>query len=173
MAYLEPPPAEAPVTGLWARLLSLGKTDPRWGRLLGPVISNRKEVGRFLTFSVVGTIGAVVDFGTLNLLILLLGMAKVWANTCSFSAAVCSNFLWNRLWTYPETRGNPILPQLTQFILVNIVGLGINQAIFLSLDRWMFAGWGPLGYNLAKVIATGVVLFWNFGVNRAWTYRHV
>ena len=121
----------------------------------------------------VGTIGAVVDFGTLNLLILLLGMAKVWANTCSFSAAVCSNFLWNRLWTYPETRGNPILPQLTQFILVNIVGLGINQAIFLSLDRWMFAGWGPLGYNLAKVIATGVVLFWNFGVNRAWTYRHV
>jgi len=141
--------------------------------LLSPVIVSRKEVERFLRFSVVGTIGAVVDFGVLNLLILLFGLAKVWANTCSFSAAVCSNFLWNRLWTYPETRGDPVLPQLTRFALVNVIGLGINQAIFLSLDRWVFTGWGPLGYNLAKVIATGVVLFWNFGVNRFWTYRHV
>lgn len=153
--------------------MSLAEADPRWGRLLSPVIVNRKEVERFLRFSVVGTIGAVVDFGVLNLLILLFGLAKVWANTCSFSAAVCSNFLWNRLWTYPETRGDPVLPQLTRFALVNVIGLGINQAIFLSLDRWAFTGWGPLGYNLAKVIATGVVLFWNFGVNRFWTYRHV
>jgi putative flippase GtrA len=153
--------------------VSLAEADPRWGRLLSPVIVSRKEVERFLRFSVVGTIGAVVDFGVLNLLILLFGLAKVWANTCSFSAAVCSNFLWNRLWTYPETRGDPVLPQLTRFALVNVIGLGINQAIFLSLDRWVFTGWGPLGYNLAKVIATGVVLFWNFGVNRFWTYRHV
>jgi len=153
-------PAETQVTGLWARLLEL-------------IVANRKEVGRFLKFSTVGAIGAVVDFGTLNLLILIFGLAKVWANTCSFSLAVCSNFLWNRLWTYPETRGDPILPQLSQFALVNVLGLGINQAIFLSLDRWVFSGWGPLGYNLAKAIATGVVLFWNFGVNRVWTYRHV
>jgi putative flippase GtrA len=118
-------------------------------------------------------IGAIVDFGTLNLLVQLLGLAKVWANTCSFSLAVCSNFLWNRYWTYPETRGDAVLPQITQFLLVNLVGLGINQAIFLSLDRWAFADWGALGYNIAKTIATGVVLFWNFGANRLWTYRHV
>lgn len=151
----------------------MAQADPRWSRLLSLVNANRKEMGRFLRFSVVGTVGAVVDFGILNLLILLCGLAKVWANTCSFSAAVCSNFLWNRLWTYPETRGDPILRQLTQFALVNVIGLGINQGIFLSLDRWAFGGWGPLGYNLAKVIATGIVLFWNFGVNRFWTYRHV
>jgi putative flippase GtrA len=30
-----------------------------------------------------------------------------------------------------------------------------------------------LAYNGAKVIATGVVLFWNFFVNRLWTFRDV
>ena len=170
---MAPSSADTPPKGLWARLVPLAKTDSRWGKWLSLAVANRKEVGRFLKFSVVGTVGAVVDFGLLNLLILLFGLAKVLANTCSFSAAVCSNFIWNRLWTYPETQRDPIVPQLTQFVLVNVVGLGINQAIFLSLDRWAFADWGTLGYNLAKVIATGVVLFWNFGANRFWTYRHV
>jgi len=32
---------------------------------------------------------------------------------------------------------------------------------------------GPLGYNVAKAIAIIVVLFWNFGVNRVWTYRGI
>jgi len=30
-----------------------------------------------------------------------------------------------------------------------------------------------LGYNVAKAIAIIVVLFWNFGVNRVWTYRGI
>jgi len=30
-----------------------------------------------------------------------------------------------------------------------------------------------LGYNAAKVLATGVVMFWNFFVNRFWTYNDV
>jgi putative flippase GtrA len=30
-----------------------------------------------------------------------------------------------------------------------------------------------LSYNLAKAFAIGVVLFWNFGINRIWTYRGI
>ena len=56
-----------------------------------------------------------------------------------------SNFTWNRLWTYPETRGEPIAPQFGQFLLVNVVGYAINQAIFLSLDRFVFSDLGRLG----------------------------
>jgi len=166
-------PPGTQITGFWARILPLAEGNQAWGAPFRLLIANRKEVERFLKFSVVGSIGAGVDFGTLNVLILLVGLGKAWANTCSFSAAVCSNFLWNRLWTYPETRGEAILRQLGQFALVNLMGLAINQVIFLSLDRWAFGGWGPLGYNLAKAIATGVVLFWNFGVNRLWTYGHL
>ena len=63
---------------------------------------NLKELERFLKFMVVGTIGFVIDFGTLNLLVLLAGLDVLVANTISFSLAVLSNFTWNRLWTYPS-----------------------------------------------------------------------
>lgn len=152
---------------------------------------NRKEVIRFLKFAVVGTLGAVIDFGTLNLLIQLAGFAKVIANTCSFTVAVISNFIWNRVWVYPETRGDPFTRQFVQFVLVNVAGLGINTLIFYGSDRWLLGEVGlfaaPVGalalhigmshfdlaYNGAKILATAVVLFWNFFVNRFWTFAHV
>jgi putative flippase GtrA len=153
--------------------------------------ANSKEITRFLKFSVVGTLGAVIDFGTLNLLILIFGFSKALANTCSFTVAVISNFVWNRLWTFPESRDRPIIPQLIQFFLVNIGGLLLNQAIFLSLDAWVLGEAGvlatpmaalaltvglnhfELAYNLSKAVATIIVLFWNFGANRLWTYRGI
>lgn len=153
-------------------------------RLLGAVRANRKEIGRFLKFSIVGTIGALVDFGTLYLLHAVLGLPILLSNTCSFTAAVCSNFLWNRYWTYPDSRSKPIRAQLLQFFAVNVVGWGINTGILLLLRFPCASLVGnmltlepemayKLGYNLAKAIATGVVLFWNFFINRIWTYSDV
>jgi putative flippase GtrA len=135
--------------------------------------TNRAEIIRFLKFAVVGAIGAVVDFSILNLGIQVFHLAKWLANTFSFSAAVLSNFTWNRFWTYPESRLQSFLPQLGQFLLVNLAGYGINQVVFLSLDHYVFSPWGTWGYNLSKAIAIGVVLFWNFFINRIWTYREV
>ncbi len=146
---------------------------PRWGRVLALVLAKQKEIVRFVKFATVGAIGTVVDFGVLNLLILVFGIAKFWANTCSFSAAVLSNFIWNRLWTFPESREERLLPQLMQFALVSVGGYIINQTIFLGLDSLVFHIWGTLGYNISKAIAILVVLFWNFGINRIWTYREI
>ena len=134
---------------------------------------NRTEMVRFAKFSIVGAFGAVVDFSILNLGIQVFGLAKWLANTFSFSAAVLSNFTWNRLWTFPESRERPLIPQLGQFFAVNAMGYLINQAIFLSLDHFAFSPWGTLGYNISKAIAIGVVLFWNFGINRIWTYKGI
>jgi len=153
--------------------------------------TRNRELTRFLRFAVVGTVGAVIDYSVLNLLILVAGLPKVWANTCSFSVAVLSNFVWNRLWTYPESRRWPVAPQLGQFFFLNLIGLGINQIVFLSTDRYLLGvqgAWAPalgqaalaagighavLAYNLSKACATLVALFWNFGANRLWTYRGI
>ncbi|MEE8119971.1 MAG: GtrA family protein, partial [Anaerolineales bacterium] len=56
----------------------------------------RREIKRFLKFSVVGIIGAVVDFGSFNLLANVFGVASIVSSVISFSAAVTSNFIWNR-----------------------------------------------------------------------------
>ena len=132
-----------------------------------------KEIERFLKVMVVGAIGFVVDFGTLNLLVLVFGLDVLVANTVSFSLAVLSNFTWNRLWTYPDSRSKPIRAQLVQFTSVNIIGWGINTLVLWLLTPFFTDMVGELGYNIAKAIATIIVLFWNFFVNRYWTYNDV
>lgn len=143
----------------------------------------QKEINRFLKFSVVGTIGAIVDFSILNLLRGVLGWPLALANTISFTCAVISNFLWNRFWTYPDSRSKPLGKQLATFFIVNIAGWAINTGMLLLLTNPLAGLAGSLlgvtdpvvadryGYNSAKVVATGVVLFWNFFVNRIWTYN--
>jgi len=135
--------------------------------------SQRAEFLRFAKFAIVGTIGAVVDYSVLNLGVQVFTLPLLLANAISFTVAVLSNFTWNRLWTYPESRSEPLLPQLGQFALVNLAGLGINELILFSLNPYVSRLWPRWGYNISKAVAIGVVLFWNFGINRIWTYRKI
>lgn len=136
----------------------------------------------------------MVDFGTFNLLTRLSGMDSIAASMISFSAAVTSNFLWNRFWTYPDSRTKPIARQASEFALVNLIGLAIRTPIFAvsrgpaiqaasritGLDLPGVIGSlldslppETLGLNMALAISVLVVLIWNFSVNRVWTYSDV
>ena len=148
------------------------------------IITNPIERTRFLKFALVGTLGAVIDFGVMNLLTRLTGMDLVPAGTISFICAVISNFLWNRYWTYPESRSRHVLHQLGMFFLVNIAGIGIRIPILHYLepplmhffDNQYFhnpATADVLAKNVTLAIAVGIVMLWNFFVNRYWTYNDV
>lgn len=149
------------------------------------IITNPVERTRFLKFAVVGTIGAVVDFGTFNLLVSLTQIAAVVASMISFTAAVSSNFLWNRFWTYPDSRSKPLRRQLVQFFIVNVIGLAIRTPLFAFLEKFLnqtFTRFLPdrfflsstfLGHNVALAVAVVVVMMWNFFANRYWTYNDV
>jgi putative flippase GtrA len=167
-----------------------------------------KEAERFLKFAVVGIIGFVVDFGVFNLLIgpfhqllavgeplssllVNLGMtpaqadalAPTFAGTISFICAIISNFLWNRYWTYPDSRSKSTRRQFVMFSLVSMAGILIRIPIITLLH-------GPLtnlmfqvpvlepyavrlGENAALAVSVVVVMFWNFFANRYWTYNDV
>lgn len=165
-----------------------------------------KEVERFLKFAVVGFIGAVVDFGTVIVL-----QATVLpptnsqgepitanvaiATTIAFIAAVISNFIWNRFWTYPDSRSRSVRRQLAQFFLISFVGwfgrtlwisvsyhaLGaLLMPILLPLIHILrptylpsYTAEGKLGTLAAQFIGVIVVMFWNFFANRYWTYNDV
>ncbi len=153
---------------------------------LTSIITNPRERTRFLRFAVVGVIGAVVDFGTFNLLTNFVGLTAVLASVFSFIAAIISNFTWNRFWTYPDSRSKPLGAQLVQFSVVSIIGLGIRTPIIAVLEplfNRLITGLAvfPIGFisadfmadNLTLAIAVIVVMFWNFFINRYWTYSDV
>jgi putative flippase GtrA len=144
---------------------------------------NRKEARRFLKFMFVGAMGAVVDFGVLNLLAHVFDVPVTVAGVISFSLAVTSNFIWNRYWTYPESRAFPLVPQYLQFFIINATALLIRVPILALVPSLVIgflesSGVAPgmaevLGNNIALALAVGIAMFWNFFVNRFVTYRHI
>ena len=149
------------------------------------IIQNTRERTRFFRFLVVGTVGAIIDFGLENILHRLFGVPYVWAGAISFICAILSNFLWNRYWTYPDSRSKPILGQLIQFFVVNVTGLVIRLPILRYLEpvltkifqslpgKYLFLPPDAWGENLTLAVAVFIVMFWNFFVNRYWTYNDV
>jgi putative flippase GtrA len=150
------------------------------------ILTNPRERSRFMRFALVGVVGATVDFGTFNLVTNLTPIPAVFAQVISFTAAIISNFLWNRFWTYPDSRSKAVSHQIIQFAVVSVMGLAIRTPLFAVLENPLrqlfqdlhFPGlnyFDPvfLGHNMALAIAVIVVMFWNFFVNRFWTYSDV
>jgi putative flippase GtrA len=147
------------------------------------IFNDANERARFIKFAAVGAIGTVVDFGVFNLLNIVFGIPPVYAQAVSFSVAVLNNFLWNRYWTYPESRAKAIHHQVAQFALVNVGGLLIRTPIIYGLERPLGvfitrfgvqqAAADGLGENLALAIAIGIVMLWNYFANRYWTYNDI
>ena len=153
---------------------------------LNSIVTDQRERERFLKFALVGTFGAAVDFSSFHFLVSLLGVDPVLSSVLSFTAAITSNFIWNRFWTYPDSRSKPIYHQVATFFIVNIIGLAIRTPIFATLEGplrrlfnhfdflpiWLVTA-DRLGYTFALGVAVVVVMFWNFFINRYWTYNDV
>lgn len=162
--------------------------------------SRSKEVERFLRFAVVGAFGAMVDFGTLfvvqaTILPPVSRLSVAAATTIAFGAAILSNFTWNRLWTYPDSRSKSVRRQLFLFSFISLVGwltrtIWISFAFeplghffmpyalpFIQMLRPSYVpsvtAEGKLGTIVAMLIGIVVVMFWNFFANRYWTYNDV
>jgi len=151
------------------------------------ILTNAKERTRFFRFAIVGAAGAVIDFGVFNILTLMVAFFKqnaVWASVISFILAVVSNFTWNRLWTYPDSRSKSMARQLTQFVAVSLIGLLIRTPLFAWLEkvltsflaeRWTYKIVTPVtvAHNLSLATVILIVMIWNFIANRYWTYNDV
>ncbi len=148
------------------------------------ILVDQRERSRFLRFAIVGAVGSLIDFGVMNLLTHFVHMPLVEAGSISFICAVLSNFLWNRLWTYPDSRSRPFLQQLGMFFLVNLAGIGIRIPIlhyvepplvnFFARTSGLSAGQSSLlAKNATLALAIGTVMLWNYFINRYWTYNDV
>lgn len=145
---------------------------------------NPKEFKRFVKFAVVGVIGAVVDFSSGNFMKFGLGIDSTTASTVAFILAVMSNFLWNRYWTYPDSRSKSLVNQFLSFGIVNATGLLIRWPIvkfgesplanLIAQPNWFSDEIiALLAFNGIVAFSVGIVMFWNFFVNRYWTYNDV
>lgn len=128
---------------------------------------------QFVKFGITGVIGAVVDFGTYNILTrgigfiasyTILGQQIIVANNISVFLAIMSNFLFNKYWTFRDT-SKQVAKQWVGYFTLNFFTWMLNQllvSIFAFQVPIVQAVFGTQKDNAAKVLAIGIILFINF-----------
>ena len=118
---------------------------------------------QFFYFTGLGAIGTAGHYATLIVLVQLWDVDPVIATTFGFIVGAVINYMLNYHITFQSDKRH--VEALSKFLLVATIGAGINAFImFVGVDGL------KIHYLLAQIIATGIVLAWNFLVNKFWTF---
>lgn len=128
-------------------------------------ILENKSLRQFIKFGIVGASGTLVDWVFYFALTRWGHLFYLVAKTISFVVAAINNYIWNRVWTFKSTEKN-ITKQFLKFFIVSAIGLGFNLLIMKFVVERL--KWSDL---IGLVLATAVVMIWNFLVNKFWTFR--
>ncbi|WP_165837199.1 GtrA family protein [Phenylobacterium hankyongense] len=113
---------------------------------------------QFLSFASVGVAAVAVHYTVLAILVEVLGRGKVLSTTIGFFTGGAVSYSLNRWLTFDARPA--LAASFLKFLALIAIGGAINAAIVAALIRV------GLHYLAAQVVATGVVLFWNFGSAR-------
>ncbi|MEP6685021.1 MAG: GtrA family protein [Parafilimonas sp.] len=117
-------------------------------------------------FGVVGFIGMCVDFLVTWLLKEKLRVNKYLANSIGFTCAVVNNFYINLKWTFQVSGQNTNI-FLIKFILISIVGLGLNNMFVYIFNEKL-----SLNFYVSKALAVLCVFAWNFSANNYFNFHN-
>jgi len=136
----------------------------------------RPGVRQFIKFCIVGSSSFTIDAGVSFFLHYYCLFSVELAKTISFVLAVTNGFIWNRRWTFRAVGLRRKREQYAMFFAVNIVGLVLNVSIVKTVILFETHTWldqrptKPV-FLAATLVATAIVVFWNFFANKHWTFK--
>jgi putative flippase GtrA len=134
------------------------------GDRLGAAARQPANWVQLLKFGIVGGCGYAINLLVFERLAGSFGVHHTLAAIGAFCVAVCSNFAWNRYWTFGPGSGSAGF-QALRFFTVSSLCLLINLAVLEAiLSRT------EVGQLSAQAIAVAVVMPINFLANKAWTF---
>ena len=125
----------------------------------------------FSKFAMAGVLNAGVDFGILNSLILLTGLASGGAflafKSISVTLGVINSYVWNKYWTFQVDVSNAgaARRELISFMVVTLIAVAVNVA---GADVIVNVIGAPAGVstkvwaNVGAISGAGLTLFTNF-----------
>lgn len=141
-------------------------------------------MAQFSRYVASGFLSFAIDFGILNFLILLTGVASGWGlavfKGSSYIVANVNAYLWNKYWVFQlykplervSFRG--IFREYGRFLIVSIIGFLIN----VSLTSFIVDVIGPqfgfsekLWANVAAATAAAITIIWNFAGYKLFVFK--
>ena len=135
-----------------------------------------KLLWQIIKFSIVGIIAFFIDFGIFTGIIFAgkifvgdylidQGWFTIAATTIAFTVSVIFNYIASMKFVFTHKDDMSKTKEFIIFVILSLIGLGINDLIV-----WLFAHGISWPFNIsqeyidmgAKIIATGVVMIWNF-----------
>ncbi|MBU1167060.1 GtrA family protein [Patescibacteria group bacterium] len=136
-----------------------------------------KTLFQIVKFALVGGLNTALDFAVLNALIWATGTSSgkwiILFNSLAFTAAVINSYILNKIWTF-QSKEKKVASQFARFITVSLIGWVVNTAIVFTVTTYIDPYFGlneTLWANVAKIVATGVALVWNFIGYKLWAFR--
>lgn len=122
----------------------------------------------FWRYCLIGLAAFLIDFGLLQLF-LRTGIKLVLANSLSTAIAIIFSFLLHRHFSFQHIREIGyhfnVTTQSFLFVLANLLSIVFNTGIVVALVYW------SLSPAKAKVIASAILLIWNYFISRKVTFK--
>ena len=129
----------------------------------------RTMLPEILKFLVVGGLGTVIDLGGAALLHSKYHFEPLAAKAVSVTLATLFTYLGSRFWTFKERENQSMRREAVLFFVLNVVGLLIAEAV-IGLVTYVMGLRGPLEYNAASFIGTGLGTIFRFYAYRKWVF---
>lgn len=123
----------------------------------------RGLAAQFARFGLVGVVATGIDFVTLALLTECLGTDPVLSAGISFTVSVVFNYVASMRYVFTRRNDLTRSRELAIFVLLSIIGLGINELLM-----WAGVHLLEVNYILVKLLATAIVMLWNFFSRKRW-----
>ena len=117
----------------------------------------KKLIQQALKFCVVGVICTIIDFGVLILLREVFGVNYLIANIVAFTVSVIVNYILSMRYVFQGKKDTSKIKEFIIFVVLSAIGLGLNEWLM-----WVSVNSLGLSYIVGKVIATGIVMVYNF-----------
>jgi len=121
-------------------------------------------LSQFFYFTGVGVVGTLIQYVVLLVSRNQTTAPPILASGVGFVLGAFVSYILNYRYTFRSVKNHR--EAITKFMAVVLIGLLLNTFVML-----VGAEFFVLHYLLAQILATVIVLIWNFSVNILWTFR--
>lgn len=114
-------------------------------------------IKQIMRFGVVGVISFLVDYGILYVLTEKANIYYLLSAGISFTVSVVINYLLSMSWVFKSNKKRGKKEEFIIFIVLSLGGLLLNQVMM-----YVFVDYMNAYYLLAKIVATAIVMIYNF-----------